>query len=80
MIFVQGFKYIVDVYLNVANSAIPLSGASSGLLSRSFRLPCITIRVFHGQQVYWRLSLWLWLLFPFFFIFMVLGSGRFRIL
>ncbi|PYH93834.1 MFS general substrate transporter [Aspergillus ellipticus CBS 707.79] len=54
-IFVQGFKYIVDVYLNVANSAI-----SGNTFARSFfgaGFPLFSPALYHNLGVPWATSL-----------------------
>lgn len=54
-IFVQGFKYIVDVYLNVANSAI-----SGNTFARSFfgaGFPLFSTALYHNLGVPWATSL-----------------------
>ncbi|KAF7714532.1 MFS-type transporter [Penicillium ucsense] len=54
VIFVQGFKYIVDVYLNVANSAI-----SGNTFARSFfgaTFPLFSPALYHNVGVPWATS------------------------
>ncbi|KAF4177948.1 hypothetical protein CNMCM8927_000594 [Aspergillus lentulus] len=54
IIFVQGFKYIVDVYLNVANSAI-----SGNTFARSFfgaTFPLFSPALYHNLGVPWATS------------------------
>ena len=54
VIFVQGFKYIVDVYLNVANSAI-----SGNTFARSFfgaGFPLFSNAMYHNLGVPWATS------------------------
>lgn len=55
IIFVQGFKYLVDVYLNVANSAI-----SGNTFARSFfgaGFPLFSPALYHNLGVPWATSL-----------------------
>lgn len=55
VIFIQGFKYIVDVYLEVANSAI-----SANTFVRSFfgaGFPLFAIAMYHTLGVDWASSL-----------------------
>ncbi|KAJ5601533.1 hypothetical protein N7510_011067 [Penicillium lagena] len=55
IIFVQGFKYLVDVYLNVANSAI-----SGNTFARSFfgaGFPLFSTALYHNLGVPWATSL-----------------------
>lgn len=54
MIFVQGFKYIVDVYLNVPNSAV-----SGNTFARSFfgaTFPLFTPAMYHNSGFPWATS------------------------
>jgi MFS transporter, DHA1 family, multidrug resistance protein len=55
VIFVQGFKYLIDVYLNVANSAI-----SGNTFARSFfgaTFPLFAPALYHNLGVPWATSL-----------------------
>ena len=54
LIFIQGLKYIVDVYLNVANSAI-----SGNTFARSFfgaGFPLFAVGMYHNLGVPWATS------------------------